>query len=170
MKKLACLLALMSLTILGCIKNETDANTPVQWDNGHPAASVKNCAVCHESDRPTISASKVMTTDNGRDYTVHFHNIVPTGFNEDPGIYNDCSTCHTHAAGWGAGNFGPVGGPHLKDSLGTSVSQCTDCHDYPANFWLNEHSNSQSNGRDCSYCHLVPGDIGATEPGGFGGF
>ncbi|OFZ11397.1 MAG: hypothetical protein A2Z20_07700 [Bdellovibrionales bacterium RBG_16_40_8] len=160
--------AIIMFSAIGCTKVVEDSTPAVEWDNGHPSASVKNCAVCHQNTRPTSSVAKVMPTSSGRNYTIHFHNIKPTGFKEDPGIYNDCSTCHTHAAGWSAGNFGPIGSPHLTDSLGTQVTRCVDCHDYPADFWYSEHTMAQSNNYDCSACHLLPGQVGGTQPGGFG--
>lgn len=138
------------------------------WAHGNfpHVGIVTNCILCHQT--PTSTISKVETTPAGRNYTVHFHNLNPTGFNEDPGAYNDCSTCHTHAAGWSAGNFGPSGGAHLTDSLGNQVTTCTNCHDYPANFWRTEHTTAQSKGYDCKTCHLTPGELGGTQPGGFG--
>lgn len=170
--KIGCLITALTFSLMGCTKTATETASQTPWQDGHPApaeAIAMKCATCHVSTRPTITVSKAETTSNGRSYTVHFHNLTPIGFAEDPGAYNDCSTCHTHAAGWSGGNFGPAGTAHLTDSLGNQVSMCTDCHDYPADFWHSEHTTAQSQGFDCVVCHLSPDDVGGTKPGGFGG-
>jgi hypothetical protein len=147
----------------------TKTSSKSVWVNGHPPAdSQTKCATCHLSKRPTSTVTGVKTTANGRNYTIHFHNLVPTGFNEDPGLINDCSTCHSHDAGWSAGQFRIFGGGHLTDSLKNPVSRCLDCHDYPADFWRSEHSMAQTKMYDCIVCHLLPSQVGGTWLGGFG--
>jgi hypothetical protein len=168
MSRSSFLIIFMAIFSSGCLLKLTETSSQVQWEGGHPLATVKNCATCHSSIRPIVTITKIKTTSNGRSYTVHFHNLVPTGFVEDPGVYNDCSSCHTHAAGWAGGNFGPLGDPHLTDSVGTQVTRCIDCHDYPADFWRTEHTSAQGSGYDCSVCHLLPTEVGGTQPGGFG--
>lgn len=168
--KTFCLKAVVVFSVIGLMgcSKATDTLPQPSWSNGHPAYGLIKCATCHIATRPATTATEVRTTSNGRSYTVHFHNIVPTGFNEDPAFISDCSTCHNHDLGWKAGNFGPAGAAHLTDSLGNQVSRCLDCHEYPADFWQKEHTTSQAKGFDCSICHLLPTEVGGTKPGGFG--
>ncbi len=51
-----------------------------------------NCLECHETPTGQITDSE-RQTPSGRSFTIHFHNLIPTGFSEDPGRAHDCSVC-----------------------------------------------------------------------------
>lgn len=161
--------SLIVILLVACAEKKDIAGSNIKWENGHPVATDDlKCATCHEKDRPATKVTLARTTESGKEYTVSFHNFVPTGFNEDPTYYNDCNKCHSQSLGWKAGTFGPAGKPHLADSKGNKVSVCTDCHDYPQNFWRTEHSFAKTKGYDCQTCHFGPNEVGGTQRGGFG--